>query len=49
MFDKIIEKRATSEEKVELQMLLLDPQNEVTFKSLVEAAFSQVKARGKNG
>lgn len=47
LFDKVIEKRATSEEKEELQMLLLDPENEVTFKSLVEAAFSQVRQEVK--
>lgn len=47
LFNKVIEKSATSQEKEELQMLLLDPENEMAFKDLVEAAFSQVRQEVK--
>ncbi|MGN6493201.1 MAG: FecR family protein [Agriterribacter sp.] len=47
LFNKVIEKTASSEEKEELQALLLDPENENAFKALVEEAFVQVRQEVK--
>lgn len=47
LFNKVIEKNASLEEKEELQALLLDTENEIAFKALVEDAFSKVREEVK--